>query len=230
VRVNKDYIIGTKFVNNECLLKRVIVMKIAVVSFISFLFLIIAGCSSQLSYYNSAADMSQYSKSILTEAELLKWPENVRYSFGVAVATDRNTSDSSLRSYVLFVPARSTVKEISDLRIVYASPVSENDLEYLAQELDKILRNWSNKTSSVEGMYYEFYSGPEVDKINSLDISAWYPSVKFEFQNTEKKLIGMLTLGPDSYKYKYTFDEMKELAALQMLLAKAIDEIRAREK
>ena len=50
--------------------------------------------------------------------------------------------------------------------------------------------------------------------------------MKFEFQNTEKKLIGMLTIGPDSYKYKYTFDEMKELAALQMLLAEAITEIR----
>ncbi len=201
-------------------------MKIIFTSIILSLLLIFVGCSSKLSYYNSAADMSQYSKSVLTEAELLKWPEDVRYSFGVAVATDRNTSDSSLRSYALFVPARSTVKEISDLRIAYASPVSEKDLEYLAQELDKILRKWSNKSSSVEGMYYEFYSGPEVDKINSLDISAWYPSVKFEFQNTEKKLIGMLTIGPDSYKYKYTFDEMKELAALQMLLAEAITEIR----
>lgn len=201
-------------------------MKIIFTSIILSLLIIFVGCSAKLSYYNSAADMSQYSKSVLTEAELLKWPEDVRYSFGVAVATDRNTSDSSLRSYALFVPARSTVKEISDLRIAYASPVSEKDLEYLAQELDKILRKWSNKSSSVEGMYYEFYSGPEVDKINSLDISAWYPSVKFEFQNTEKKIIGMLTIGPDSYKYKYTFDEMKELAALQMLLAEAITEIR----
>lgn len=205
-------------------------MKIAVISFGLFIFLVIAGCSSQLSYYSSSAEMSKYSKSILTEAKLLKWPEDVRYSFGVAVATDRNTSDSSFSNYALFVPAGSNVKEISDLRIAYASSVSENDLEHFAEELDKILRKWSNKSSSFEGMYYEFYSGPENEIINSLDISAWYPSVKFEFQNTEKKLIGMLTLGPDSYKYKYTFDEMKELAALQMLLAEAIDEIRTREK
>ncbi len=205
-------------------------MKIIFIPCILFFLLIIAGCGSPLTYYNSSADFSEYSKSILTEAILLKWPEDVRYSFGVVVATDRNTSDSSLSSYALFVPAGSTVKEISDLRIAYASPVSVNDLEYLAQELDKILRKWSNKTSSVEGMYYEFYYGPEDEKINSLDASMWYPSVKFEFQNTEKKLVGLLTLGPDSYKYKYTFDEMKELGAFQMLLAEAIDELRIREK
>jgi hypothetical protein len=219
-----------KFVINGCQINRVIVMKLTSVSIIILFFLLIAGCSSQLSYYTSSADKSQYSRSILTEAKLLKWPEDVRYSFGVAVATDRKTSDSSLSSYALFVPSGSSAKEISDLKIAYASPMSEKELEYFAQELDKILRKWSNKSSSFEGMYYEFYSGPEDEIINSLDISAWYPSVKFEFQNTEKKLIGMLTLGPDSYKYKYTFDEMKELAALQMLIAEAIDEIRAREK
>lgn len=205
-------------------------MKIIFIPFILFFLLIIAGCGSPLSYYNSSADFSQYSKSILTEAKLLNWPENMRYSFGIVVATDQNTSDSSLSSYALFVPAGSTVKEISDLRISYASPVSENDLEYLAQELDKILRKWSNKTSPVEGMYYEFYYGPEDEKNNSLDASAWYPSVKFEFQNTEKHLIGVLTIGPDSFKYKYTFDEMKELGAFQMLLAEAIDELRTRKK
>jgi len=221
---------GTNFVNYACLLKREILMKNVVVSFILFIILILTGCSSQLSYYNSTADISQYSKSILTEAKLLKWPEDVRYSFGVAVASDRNTSDSSFISYALFVPAGSTVKEISDLRIAYASPVYEKDLEYLAQELDKILRKWSNKSSSVEGMYYEFYSGPEDEIIKSIGASEWYPSVKFEFQNTEKHLISVLTIGPDSFKYKYTFDEMKELAALQMLLAEAIDEIRTREK
>ena len=219
-----------KFVITGCYLKKVTLMKIVFVFSISFFLLIIFGCTSTLTYYNSSADISQYSKSILTETILLKWPEDVRYSFGIAVATDRNTSDSSLSSYALFVPAGSTVKEISDLRIAYASPVSVNDLEYLAQELDKILRKWSNKTSSVEGMYYEFYYGPEDEKINSLDASMWYPSVKFEFQNTEKKLVGLLTLGPDSYKYKYTFDEMKELGAFQMLLAEAIDELRIREK
>ena len=108
-------------------------MKIIFIPFILFFLLIIAGCGSQLTYYNSSADFSENSKSILTEAILLKWPEDVHYSFGVVVATDRNTSDSSLSSYALFVPAGSTVNEISDLRISYASPVSENDLEYFAQ-------------------------------------------------------------------------------------------------
>jgi hypothetical protein len=108
--------------------------------------------------------------------------------------------------------------------------VTKKDLEYFAQEVDKILRKWSNKTSPVEGMYYEFYSGPEEEIIKSIDASAWYPSVKFEFQNTENKLIGILTIGPDSFKYKYTFDDMRELGAFQVVLAEAIDELRIREK
>jgi hypothetical protein len=207
-------------------------MKLIFTRFILFFLLIIAGCSSPLTYYNSSADFLQYSKSILTEAKLINWPENMRYSFGIVVATDNKTSDSSQNNYVLFIPASSGsgVKQISDLRVDYASPVTKKDLEFFALELDKILRKWSNKSSPVEGKYYEFYSGPDVEIINSIGASEWYPSIKFEFQNTEKHLISVLTIGPDSFRYKYTFDEMKELGVLQMLLAEAIDELRIREK
>ena len=206
-------------------------MKSIVITFKFLLILVIAGCSTQLTYYNSTADFSKYSKSISTEAKLIKWPEDIRYSFGLVVATDKNTSDGNQLNYALFVPSSSgSVKQISDLRLAYASPVTEDDLENIAQEIDKILRKWSNKTSPVEATYYEFYSGPDDETINSLNTSGWYPSVKFEFQNTEKHLVCVLTIGPDSFKYKYTFDEMKELGALQMMVAEAIDELRVRDK
>ena len=54
--------------------------------------------------------------------------------------------------------------------------------------------------------------------------------MKFEFQNTQKKIIGLLTIGPLSSKYNYQFDDMREIAALQLIVAKAITEIRNREK
>ena len=208
-------------------------MKIIFTVIILSLLLIFVGCSAKLSFYNSKADISQLSSSILTEAKLINWPEDQRYSFGVVVATDKKTFDSSLIHYALFVPGRSGsgAKDIFDLRIEYASPVMEKDLEYFAYELDKILRNWSNKTSTSEGTYYNYYSEPvETQMSEGLNESDWNPSVKFEFQNTGKKLIGLLTIGPDSYKYKYTFDDMKEMAALQMVITKALSEIRDREK
>lgn len=189
--------------------------------------LITIGCSTKLSYYNSTADNTPFSRSIFTDAKLINWPEDTRFSFGVVVATDKNTSDSSLTHYALFIPGSSGVNEISDLRIEYASPVMKKDLEYFAAELDRILRNWSKKTSLEEGTYYEFLSTPDkyLDSENSSELG-WYPSVKFDFQNTEKKMIGLLTLGPPNSKYKYKFDDMRELAALQMVVAKSITEIR----
>ena len=192
--------------------------------------LILMGCSTKLSYYNSTANNTQYSRSILTNAQLINWPADKRFSFGVVVTTDKNTSDSSQVHYAMFVPGYSSVDEIADLRIEYASPVMKKDLEYLASELDEILRNWSKKTSVEDGTYYEFLS-TNADYFNSKKNTelGWYPSVKFEFQNTEKKLIGVLTLGPPNSKYKYKFDDMTKLAAFQMVVAKSITEIRKLE-
>lgn len=205
-------------------------MKTFLISLLLTILLALMGCSTKLSYYNSTANSTQYSRSILTNAQLINWPEDKRFSFGVVVTTDKNTSDSSLVHYAMFVPGYSSVDEIADLRIEYASPVMKKDLEYLASELDEILRNWSKKTSVEDGTYYEFLS-TNADYFNSEknSESSWYPSVKFEFQNTEKKLIGVLTLGPPNSKYKYKFDDMTKLAAFQMVVAKSITEIRKLE-
>jgi hypothetical protein len=191
------------------------------------------GCGTQYSYYHSTADSPYYSHSILTDAKLIMWPEDIRYSFGIVVATDVKSSDSSPHHYALFVPGAqvSGVTEISELKIAYAAPVLKKDLEFLAIELDKILRNWGNKSSFVEATYYEFYSAPEQDIVRlSENVIVWYPSVKFGFQNTEKTLIGVLLIGPDSFRFKYTFDDMKEMGAFQKVLSEAVSEIRIRER
>ena len=94
-------------------------MKIIFTSIILSLLLLFVGCSTKLSYYNSKADISQLSSSILTEAEFINWPEDQRYSFGVVVATDKKTFDSSLSHYAIFIPGRSGsgAKNISDLQM-----------------------------------------------------------------------------------------------------------------
>ena len=206
-------------------------MKTFFTCLVFVILLILLGCSTKLSYYNSTANSTQYSRSILTNAKLINWSADKRFSFGVVVTTDKNTSDSSKVHYAMFVPGYSSVDEIADLRIEYASPVMKKDLEYLASELDEILRNWSKKNSVEDGTYYEFlstdtgYLSPEKNSELS-----WYPSVKFEFQNTQKRMTGVLTLGPPNSKYKYKFDDMTKLAAFQMVVAKSITEIRKLEK
>lgn len=209
-------------------------MKRGFIAVISSAFFLLAGCGiSQKGYYQSTANLDHISRSTFTNAKLITWPEEKKYSFGVVVATDVKSSDQSEYNFALFVPSASTssVNEISNLRLEFAVPVNKKDLEYFAKEIDKILRNWSSKSSTTEATYYDFYSSPEksLDEEN-LDGQGWNPFVRFSFQNTIQGSIGELFIGPDSYRFKYKFDEMTELASFQWVLSETVNELRAREK
>jgi hypothetical protein len=209
-------------------------MKRGFIAVISFAFILLAGCgTSQKGYYQSTADLDNISRSTLTNAKLIKWPEEKKYPFGVVVATDINSSNQRPYNYALFVPSASTssINEISNLRIEFAVAVNKEDLEYFAIEVDKILRSWSSKSTVSEATYYDFYSAPDknISQKNS-DDQTWYPSIRFGYQNTSKGSVGELTIGPDSFRFKYKFDEMTELASFQWVLSEAINELRALEK
>jgi len=206
----------------------------AITAFIAFAFIILTGCStSQKGYYQSTAGLNNITHSILTNAKLIKWPEETKYSFAVVVATDINSSDQTSYNYSVFVPSSSTrsVNEISNLRLEFAVPVSQMDLEYFAIEVDKILRNWSSKSTLTEATYYDFYSSPakKLDHENK-DDQDWRSSVRFSFQNTSQGSVGELIISLASFKFKFKFDEMTELASFQWVLSEAVNELRARKK
>lgn len=153
------------------------------------------GCSStQQFYYNSSADLPQFTSSTETVMNVvLNDTDNLR-SYGIITAVDNGTQE-----YLLLARKNypSSYNSLGSFNITYATNLSLESAKELNESLDVIISNWDGLTND-DGYFYQFTSAPINETVEvAPNVLQYEVSVSFYFT-----AIGGWSIGELIFRYK----------------------------
>ena len=183
--------------------------------------LILQSCATQPIFYHSEATLPYFYRSTKTVLELINDKNTSSlFQFGVITAKDNDTL-----SYVLLAPAneQKDITELADVNLSYSVTLLPKQVKEFIKILNSSADKWYNKFESKDGINYEFEVAPENLIVQqSENVSDWYSTLTFYFQNNEKGPLGTLLLGRGKLKYIYKLGKISEITDLTNMLTSAI--------
>ena len=182
---------------------------------------VLQSCATQPIFYHSEANLPYYHSSTKTVFELIKNESGSNtFQFGVIAAKDNDTL-----SYVLLAPAKEkmSVNDLVDVNLSNSIPLLPKQVKEFVKILNSSADKWNNKFSSKDGISYEFMVSPENLIIKqSENVTVWYSTLKFYFQNNEDGPLGTILFGEGTLKYLYRLEKISEINDLTNMLNLAI--------
>ncbi|KAA3617100.1 MAG: hypothetical protein D8M58_04105 [Calditrichaeota bacterium] len=175
--------------------------------------------------YHSEAELPYYSKTTLTNFELIiKEKKSSDYlKFGIICATDNNKT-----KYILIAPGNqnSSIRDMNNVRLDRSITLLKKQAQELLKSLEYSINNWSKNIPQLNGINIEYLVAPEQEIIQQSDnVVTWYPTLKFNYQNNSKGPLGIVILGEGFLKYYYELNSIGKLENFRDLLKIAITKI-----
>ena len=192
------------------------------------LFLLLAGCNkAPYIPYHSTAGIEHQTRMVQTEMNLINSESNETSTLSYAVIA---ALDNEELPYILIAPAKSSYstedKELWNYNISYSTTIHPDKAKDLVNSLELILKKWNSNQQTKEGYFFEFMHTPQ-HKIfrKSEDVVAEYPSIRVNFNLTEKGSSGSLVIGEGELKYMYTFEERRDVQRFHDLLEDGLNKL-----
>ena len=187
-----------------------------------------AGCSkAPYIPYHSTAGIEHQTRMVQTEMKLINSEADKTTTLSYAVIA---ALDNDKLPYILIAPSKGSYseedKELWNYNISYSTTIHPDKAQDLVSSLELILDKWNSNQQTKEGYFFEFMHTPQ-HKIfqKSEDVVAKYPSIRVNFNLTEKGSSGSLVIGEGELKYMYTFEERGDVQKFHNLLKDALSEL-----
>ncbi|NMB83265.1 MAG: hypothetical protein GYA14_15760, partial [Ignavibacteria bacterium] len=145
------------------------------------------------------------------------------FQFGVIAAKDNDTL-----SYVLLAPSKQTpfvsdLTDLTDVNLSNAIPLLPAQVKEFIKILNSSAEKWDTKFDVKDGISYEFMVSPENRIIQqSENVTTWYSTFKFYFQNNDDGPLGTVIFGEGLLQYFYRLEKASAIRDLSSMLSLAI--------
>ena len=200
-------------------------MKYFVLIFLFLFMMLVNSCNVRPMIYSSSASLPYYSKTTLTNFELINDSDSKNFfNFGVIVANDNDKI-----GYILISPARieNKVDKIPDFILNNSVTLLESQANGLLNAIEYSIKNWHSTLVESKGVNVEYIVAPEQEIISkSENVVTWNPTLRYNFQKYSNGSIAILNFGDNYTKYYFEFRKIESLNNLKKLLDIAVNKIK----
>ena len=194
--------------------------NLSVILLLSFVVILLQGCSVKPIFYHSEADIPYFHRSTKTTFKIVQG--RYKFSFGVISAKDNDTL-----SYVLIAPPMKgesySVRELTDVNLNYAIPLRIAQAEEFINLLNQTALRWNDKYDEDNGISYEFLVSPENKIVSQSDnVARWYPVFKYYFHSNDDGTLATMQFGEGTLQYRSILNRIEYIKELSSMVRSAI--------